>query len=183
MSRNLTMVAGAVLSIGAAALVAMAVRALPEDSPAAHEAAAVSAAPPVPAAVAAPGERARLVHLSGLDNMTFTERTIEARPGELIEIELHAMSGLPPDLMKHNFVLLTPEVSVNGFIQVAATAGSSAHVPEAMRRSVIAATALARAGETVTTTFRAPATPGRYPFVCSFPGHFTAGMKGELVVK
>jgi azurin len=93
------------------------------------------------------------------------------------------MSGLPPDLMKHNFVLLDPEVSVNGFIQVAAIARDSAHVPEAMRRYVIAATALARAGETVTTTFRTPATPGRYPFVCSFPGHFTAGMKGELIVK
>jgi azurin len=183
MSRNLSMLVGVTLSVGAAILVARAVARSSDAAGAPADTAALTAAPPVPAAVAAPGERARLVHLSGLDNMTFTDRTIEARPGELIEIELHAMSGLPPDLMKHNFVLLDPEVSVNGFIQVAAIARDSAHVPEAMRRYVIAATALARAGETVTTTFRTPATPGRYPFVCSFPGHFTAGMKGELIVK
>jgi azurin len=186
MSRSLTMIAATALSLGGAALIAVALRARPAEPAAEHDAsahAAPAAEPPVPAAVAAPGERARRVHLSGLDNMTFTETTIAARPGELVEIELHAMSGLPPDLLKHNFVLLDPEVSVNGFIQVAAMARDSAHVPPALRQHVVAATGLARAGETVTTTFRAPATPGRYPFVCSFPGHFAAGMKGVLIVE
>jgi len=28
-----------------------------------------------------------------------------------------------------------------------------------------------------------PAAPGSYPYVCTFPGHFVAGMKGNLVVK
>jgi azurin len=49
--------------------------------------------------------------------------------------------------------------------------------------SVIAKTALAGPGETVQITFVVPAKPGRYPFICTFAGHYQAGMKGTLVVK
>ncbi|MDQ5977348.1 MAG: hypothetical protein QG602_320, partial [Verrucomicrobiota bacterium] len=31
--------------------------------------------------------------------------------------------------------------------------------------------------------FTAPAEAGEYPFICSFPAHFIAGMKGVMVVK
>jgi azurin len=47
---------------------------------------------------------------------------------------------------------------------------------------VIAHTGLVGPGETVEVTFKAPAA-GTYTFLCSFPGHFAAGMKGTLVVK
>jgi plastocyanin len=47
---------------------------------------------------------------------------------------------------------------------------------------VIAATAVAAVGETVTTTFRAPHRPGRYVYLCSVPGHYGAGMTGVLEV-
>ena len=40
-----------------------------------------------------------------------------------------------------------------------------------------------RPGETAEVTFKVPAAPGSYTFLCSFPGHFVAGMKGLLVVK
>jgi uncharacterized cupredoxin-like copper-binding protein len=47
--------------------------------------------------------------------------------------------------------------------------------------NVIAATALAGNGETVEVTFTVPAA-GKYQFICTFPGHFIAGMVGTLVV-
>jgi azurin len=31
-------------------------------------------------------------------------------------------------------------------------------------------------------SFRAPATPGRYPYLCTFPGHWMV-MNGEMIVK
>jgi len=34
-----------------------------------------------------------------------------------------------------------------------------------------------------TATFAAPAAPGRYPFICSFPGHAQVGMRGVLIVE
>jgi azurin len=52
-----------------------------------------------------------------------------------------------------------------------------------MKDKVLAATKLAGNGETVEVTFDAPKTPGVYDFICTFPGHFAAGMKGTLTVK
>jgi len=52
-----------------------------------------------------------------------------------------------------------------------------------MKAEVVASTPLAGPGETVDITFKVPAAAGTYPFMCTFPGHFTAGMKGNLVVK
>ena len=48
---------------------------------------------------------------------------------------------------------------------------------------MIANTALAGNGETVEVVFKVPAAAGSYPFLCTFPGHFVVGMKGNLVVK
>jgi azurin len=56
-------------------------------------------------------------------------------------------------------------------------------VPAARKADVLASTALAGPGETVEVTFKVPAKAGAYPYLCTFPGHFAAGMKGEITVK
>jgi uncharacterized cupredoxin-like copper-binding protein len=38
-------------------------------------------------------------------------------------------------------------------------------------------------GQTGDVTFNAPTAPGSYVFLCSFPAHCAAGMRGVLVVK
>ena len=53
----------------------------------------------------------------------------------------------------------------------------------ALRDQVIAATQVVGPAESAEVTFEAPAQPGEYPFVCTFPGHFKLGMKGQLTVK
>lgn len=83
---------------------------------------------------------------------------------------------------KHNWVL------VNGGDDVAqkiddegATAGEAAgYVPN--DPAVLGKTKLLNGGETDTATFTAPAA-GTYTFLCTFPGHYVAGMKGTLTVK
>jgi uncharacterized cupredoxin-like copper-binding protein len=52
-----------------------------------------------------------------------------------------------------------------------------------MNGAVIAKTPFAGPGETVQAVFTVPAKPGKYPFICTFAGHYQAGMKGTLVVK
>jgi shikimate dehydrogenase len=47
---------------------------------------------------------------------------------------------------------------------------------------VLSKTPMAGAGETAEVTLTVPG-PGTYPFVCTFPGHFMAGMAGTLVVQ
>ena len=56
-------------------------------------------------------------------------------------------------------------------------------VPASMADKIIAHTKLAGGGETVEVTFTAPAKAGKYDYLCTFPGHFAAGMKGTLTVK
>ena len=58
----------------------------------------------------------------------------------------------------------------------------SSYIPAALKAQVVASTGLAGPGETVQVTFRAPKVPGKYEFICTFPGHYLAGMKGVLVV-
>jgi azurin len=69
------------------------------------------------------------------------------------------------------------------FTKAAFDARDTDFIPPSMKASVIANTGLGGPGETVETTFKVPAKPGRYPYVCSFPGHFALGMRGTLIVK
>ena len=48
--------------------------------------------------------------------------------------------------------------------------------------NVLVASRLLNAGESTVVTFDAPADPGEYPFVCSFPGHW-ATMRGVLRIE
>ena len=52
----------------------------------------------------------------------------------------------------------------------------------AMVPNVLVASRLLNAGESTVVAFDAPAEPGEYPFVCSFPGHW-ATMRGVLRIE
>jgi azurin len=131
----------------------------------------------------AAGEMARTVNLVGQDNLTFSLPTITAKPNELLKVVLRTMSMQPPEQLKHNFVLLKPGVPMDRFIMDAAMAKATEHVPAAYRAQIVVATTMAAANETAAATFRTPAAAGTYPYVCTFPGHHSGGMKGTLIVK
>jgi azurin len=69
------------------------------------------------------------------------------------------------------------------FVMASAQAHEHDYIAPEARSTVLVATRLAGAGETVDATFAARSTRGSYTFFCSFPGHYLAGMKGTLVVK
>jgi len=125
----------------------------------------------------------RVVEVEGNDMMKFSVTSITARPGEQLTVRLQVVGKMPKMAMAHNFVLLTANADAAAFANAAAMAGATAYIPAARKGDVLASTALAGAGETVEVTFKAPATAGTYTFLCSFPGHFAAGMRGTLVVK
>ena len=85
--------------------------------------------------------------------------------------------------MAHNVVVLKKGTNLDAFINASATARATDFIAPAFKKQIVAATPMAGAGETVDVTFAAPSAPGRYDFVCSFPGHFAGGMRGVLVVK
>jgi azurin len=143
--------------------------------------AASKPAPPKPDAAAAKG--ARTVEIIGTDDMKFSVQNIAAKPGEQIRVRLIVKGGMPKIAMAHNFVLLAKAADTLKFVNAAAMARATDYIPAELKSQVLASTALAGAGETVEVTFKAPAAPGAYTYLCSFPGHFQAGMRGTLTVK
>lgn len=137
--------------------------------------------------VAAPNGKAkaapRTVGLTATDDMKFAPATIEARRGERVRVTIRTVSAMPKIAMAHNFVLLQKGVDAQALVTASALARNTDYLAPAYRSKVLSVTALAGGGETVQAELTAPATPGRYIFICTFPGHYQAGMKGVLIVK
>ncbi|HEY7500567.1 MAG TPA: plastocyanin/azurin family copper-binding protein [Vicinamibacterales bacterium] len=138
--------------------------------------------PAAPQGKPAAAAGARVVELTGGDDMKYNVTTINAKPGETLRIRLVSKGTLPKIAMAHNVVVLKAGAKQLDFVNAAATARDTDYIPAAMKDQVLAATTLAGPGETVETTFKVPAA-GTYPFLCTFPGHFAAGMKGTIVAK
>jgi azurin len=142
---------------------------------------------PAPATQAKPAEKAgaaaRTVEIIGTDDMKYNVTTINAKPGEQLRIRLTSKGVMPKIAMAHNVVVLKKEADAAAFATAAASARATDFIPAANKADVIANTGLAGPGESVEVTFKVPAAAGSYPFLCTFPGHFVVGMKGNLIVK
>ena len=116
--------------------------------------------------------------------------TISAKGEELAydKTTLEAVASKPVSLtfkntstgQNHNWVL------VNGGDDVAQTVADSAaaaadYLPTD-KADVLANTKLLPGGQSETISFTAPAA-GTYTYICTYPGHYGAGMKGTLNVK
>ena len=143
----------------------------------------VSAALALFAAVSAYAAEPRLVKLKGSDAMQYDVKKIEAKPGEAITVQLSTTSAMSKQEMAHNFTLLAKGAPIDAFVMEAAMARSTDYIPASKKNLILANTKMAGGGETVEVTFNAPKEPGEYTYLCTFPGHYLAGMKGVLVVK
>ena len=125
----------------------------------------------------------RTVTLTANDQMQFSVGEIEARPGERLHVVLKNIGQMPKLAMGHNFVVLKADTDAAAFATAGMSARDTDFIAPDQQDKVIAATPLSGPGETVEVTFSVPATRGRYPYLCTFPGHFAAGMGGTLVVR
>lgn len=134
-------------------------------------------------AAAAPAAPARTIDIVATDDMKYNLTTITAKPGEQVRVRVISKGTMPKIVMAHNFVLLKIGTDIQKLLAEGASQRATDFVPPSMAGSVIAKTAMAGPGETMEVTFTAPAKPGSYPYLCTFAGHYQAGMKGTLVVK
>jgi len=141
------------------------------------------AAKPAAAPAAAAGQ-GRLIEIDATDQMKFSVVAISAKPGELLHVRLKGVGTMPKMAMSHNFVLLKAGADATAFANDAMMAAATAYIPAAKKALVLASTpGMVGGGEAADVTFKAPAAAGAYTYLCSFPGHFGAGMKGVLTVK
>lgn len=134
------------------------------------------------ALIAAPAPEKNAVINAG-DNMRFSVTTITAAPGQSVHVQLHNVGTLPKEVMGHNWILLSSAQSAEAYATAAQGAKADNYEPKSLQASVLAVIPLLGPGKTGDVTFTAPGKPGKYPFLCSFPAHFAAGMRGVLVVQ
>lgn len=102
--------------------------------------------------------------------MRFDRKEFTVTAGKQIEIVLEN-----PDAMQHNLVIGKPKSMdiIGNAADKLITAKDGAeknYVPSIPQ--IVAATALVNPDQTVRLKFTVPNTPGDYPFVCTFPGHW-----------
>jgi plastocyanin len=111
------------------------------------------------------------------ENLAFAPAALTAKAGAPASVVFKNSSSA----QQHNFVLVNGGDDVAGTVdEEAIAAGAPDYVP-AGSADVIAATKIVAPGGTETINFTAPAA-GTYTYICTFPGHYAAGMKGTLTV-
>lgn len=113
------------------------------------------------------------------DQMLFEQTEFTVAPGQTVRITFQNTATMPG--MSHNVVFVRTEEDINVVGQAAMGAPDTEYVPTSEAKRIIAYTPLAEPGESVTVEFTAPSTPGDYPYICTFPGHYMM-MQGTMHV-
>lgn len=115
------------------------------------------------------------------NQMKFATTEFTVNPGEEVRLVFKNTANSPA--MVHNVVMLTTseDAVAREVGQAGASAGASAnYAPN--HDAILAATEVAKPGETVEVTFTAPENPGEYTYLCTYPGHWTT-MQGTMRVE
>jgi azurin len=112
--------------------------------------------------------------------MKFSMKEFTVKPGQSVEIAFEN-----PDAMQHNMVITRPgmleKVGRAGDAMMKDTKGADKNYVPAIAE-VLFATPLVNPGQNYTLKFKAPTSAGDYPFVCTFPGHWSI-MNGVMKVR
>ena len=123
---------------------------------------------------------ARSIKISAGQNLTFSTPTLKARAGEVIRLTF-----ANPDVVPHNWVLIRP----GSLTRVGDLVNQIIAEPDAAIRGYVPRTDdvlvyvdIVDAGQESSIYFKVPDEPGRYPYLCSFPGHWMI-MNGVMIVE
>jgi len=111
--------------------------------------------------------------------MAYDKIMLTAQAGQMVEIVLNNKDQMP-----HNLVVIKAG-SLKAFGQIIDSflktpdAAEFDYVPRS--RYVLGSTKMLNPGEIGSVIFKLPETPGRYPFICTFPGHWRL-MQGVIIV-
>lgn len=109
-------------------------------------------------------------------DLSYDVTEIRAEAGSTLTIQYENRGEMP-----HNIVLLNERADINPVGVASLQARDTDYIPQddANQERIITNTSLAKPGETVFLTLTVPP-PGTYPYICTYPGHFTM-MQGDLI--
>jgi azurin len=120
------------------------------------------------------------ITLEAATGLQFAQKELRVKAGKGV-----ALTVVNPDSMPHNWVLTKPDALETVTLLSAKMASEPDayfrhYVPETS--DILCYTRLIDAGKKTTVFFDAPKVPGRYPYLCTFPGHAQI-MRGVLIVE
>ena len=110
------------------------------------------------------------------NQMSFLTKEFKVKAGQNVTLIMDNIATVP--VMKHNVLILTDETKLEEVGKLALT--SPGNIPE--HPAILASTPMADAGTQTQVTFKAPTSPGRYIYICTYPGHY-AMMQGVMIVE
>ncbi len=123
---------------------------------------------------------AREIQLAAGKNLSYSTTSIRAGAGEPIKLKF-----ANPDVVPHNWALARPGTLpkvgelVNKII-AEPDAAARQYIPKT--EDILVFTDIVEPGNDFTVFFKAPTVKGRYPYLCTFPGHWMV-MNGVLTVE
>ena len=124
----------------------------------------------------------QLVYIEGNDTMKYSVELIETKPGKHITLTFKATGNLPRSTMAHNWVLLEPNTDVEAFVNAGLNFPDNDYIDPALEEKILVRTKMLANGEMDVLVFKAPGIKGEYDYVCTFPAHYLAGMRGKFIV-
>ena len=124
----------------------------------------------------------KLVKIIGNDEMKFDVTSFEVKPGQKVTVTLTSIGKLPKEAMAHNWVLLEKGTDAAKLIAAGAAHPETDYILADQATHVLFKTRMLGPGESDSITFTAPSQPAAYDYICTFPGHYTSGMKGVMTV-
>jgi len=118
--------------------------------------------------------------VDAIPGLLFSKTSLTAKSGKWLKISFNNTDNMP-----HNLVIIAPGTydavgQATDLMMAKPGAAVRNYIPEDAK--VIAQTPMVLPGRKYDLIFQAPEQPGRYPFLCTFPGHWRL-MKGELIVQ
>jgi putative heme-binding domain-containing protein len=128
----------------------------------------------------APLKSAHAIGIQADKNLTYVQRSFAVRAGEAVKLTF-----TNPDAVPHNWVLAKP----GSLPRLGELANRIIADPDAAARQyvptspdVLVYTDIVPPQGSFTVWFRAPQERGRYPYLCTFPGHWMV-MNGQMIVE
>jgi azurin len=127
-------------------------------------------------------DQPQLIKIIGNDDMKFDITHFEVKPGQKVIVTLTDTGELPKEAMAHNWVLLEKGTDAAKLVAEGAEHPESDYIPSSQAVHLLAKTKLLGPGDFDSVTFTAPTESGSYEYICAFPAHYAAGMKGVMTV-
>ncbi len=115
-----------------------------------------------------------VIDMAVRDTMLFAQSDIAVAVGQTLAIDFDNTSRLP-----HNIVIVDGDMSVATEVNRDAI-NQADYLPQ--HPAVVASMPMIMPNQTGGITWQ-PSQPGTYLFICTYPGHFDAGMYGTITVK